>query len=31
MEIWKFNGFTSTGLALVCEALDLPTPKDEMS
>jgi len=31
MEIRKFNGFTSTGLALVCESLGLPSPKDEMS
>ena len=30
MEIWKFNWFTNSWLALTCETLWIPTPKDAM-
>jgi len=31
MEIWKNNWFTNTWLALTCEVLWIPTPKDAMN
>ena len=29
-EIWKFGSWTGAPLGLLCTALDIPTPKDEM-